>query len=157
MVAKDGAIYFLYTPDGKDQGGGPSGWGAAAIQSAMIEGLAGIRDEDALFRRVTISPRFAAAGIDNAEVCTRYGPSNAWVAINYNHNAKDRTIRIRLAGVCEEARLRILLPAGSNSAKVVSSRSLQATMEPVEQSHYAVVSLPAGTSRGPIDLTIHYI
>jgi hypothetical protein len=157
MVTRDGDIHFLYTMDGKDQGGGPSGWSAAAVQSALIEGLAGIRDEDVLFRRVTVSPRFIAAGIDYAEVCTRYGPSNAWIAIKFDHNAKERTIRIRLAGVSKEARLRILMPVGSNSAKVVSPKSLQATVEPVEQSLYAVVPLATETSRGPMDVTIHYV
>ncbi len=156
MVARDGAIYFLYTPEGKDQGGGPSGWSAAAIQSAMIEGLAGIRDEDILFRRVTVSPRFVATGISHAEVCMRYGPSSAWIAIIYDHNAEERTIRVRLAGVSNQARLRILLPVESRSAKVVSPKSLQATMETMEQSSYAVVPLANGTAGGPQDVTILY-
>ena len=122
----------------------------------MIEGLAGIRDEDILFRRVTVSPRFVAAGISHAEVCTRYGPSSAWIAIIYDHNAEERTIRVRLAGVSNQARLRILLPAESRSAKVVSPKSLQATMETMEQSSYAVVPLANGTAGGPQDVTILY-
>jgi hypothetical protein len=123
----------------------------------MIEGLAGIRDEDVLFRRVTVSPRFVAAGISHAEVCTRYGPSNAWIAINYDHNAEERTIRVRLAGVSKQARLRILLPAASHSARVVSPKPLQAAMETMEQSSYAVVPLASGTAGRPIDATIKYV
>ena len=45
MVARDGAIYFLYSPsDRRPMGGGPSAWGAAAFISAIDEGLAGIVD-----------------------------------------------------------------------------------------------------------------
>ncbi|MGC8843568.1 MAG: hypothetical protein ACP5QS_06480, partial [bacterium] len=49
-VKEDGEIAFLYTPEGKDQGGGPKGWSAAAVISALIEGLAGIRDDGKLLR-----------------------------------------------------------------------------------------------------------
>ncbi len=122
----------------------------------MIEGLAGIHDEDVLFRRVTVSPRFVAAGINHAEVSLRYGPSNAWVAVNYAHNPEQRTIRVRLAGVSREARLRILLPAASHSARVVSPKSLYAAIESMEQSRYAVMSLATGMAGGPQDVTIQY-
>ena len=45
MVKRDGTIYFLYDPKTKaPQGGGPSAWGAAAMMSAVDEGLAGVVD-----------------------------------------------------------------------------------------------------------------
>ena len=115
-IADDKAIYFLYTPDGKNQGGGPSGWSAAAVMSALIEGLAGIRDEASLFEKVTIAPRFAAAHIDAAHTCVRYGPSEAYVALDYLHRPAERMISMRLAGVAKTVHIRLFLPEGVTSA-----------------------------------------
>ena len=61
-VTEDKALYFLYDKDGRNQGGGPSGWGAAALIYALTGGLAGVRDEGCCFERVTIAPRWAATG-----------------------------------------------------------------------------------------------
>lgn len=152
-VEKDGAIYFLYTADGRDQGGGPSGWGAAAVISALIEGLAGIRDDDRLFRSVTVSPRFCAAGIDRASVCARYGPSGAYVALRYEHDAARRAIRLVLAGAPRSLRLRVLLPAGAATATVDGKR---ARIEKVEDAHYALVEPPRGPGDGTLTIEVAY-
>ena len=142
-VAADKAIYFLYTLDGKNQGGGPSGWGAAAVMSALVEGLAGIHDDGALFDEVTISPRFAAAGLDRAQVCVRYGPSPAYIALGYEHHPAERLIALRLAGVAKKANLRVLLPKEATTARVLSPAGLCSGLETVEQSRYLVFELSA--------------
>ncbi len=155
-VAEDGAIHFLYTAEGRDQGGGPSGWGAAAMISALIEGLAGIRDDDVLFRRVTVSPRFVAANIDRASVCARYAAGGAGVALNFEHDPPLRTIRLRLAGASLQTHVRVLLPGGVSEAEVVSPASVPSIIEVVEQSHYLVFDLPKPLGEGPAGVTIRY-
>ena len=43
LVKRDGTVYFLYNTDSTPQPeGGPSAWGAAALISAVDEGLAGL-------------------------------------------------------------------------------------------------------------------
>jgi hypothetical protein len=155
-VAKDGALYFLYTPDGHNQGGGPSGWGAAAVISALVQGLAGINDEAVLFKRVTVSPRFLAAGIDQAHVDVAYGPSGAHLTLDYDHRPGDRTIRVKLAGAAEKTHLRVLLPARVARAQVVSPPNLPARIEAVEQSHYLATDLHQPLSEAPTEITIRY-
>jgi hypothetical protein len=142
-VAEDKAIYFLYTLDGKNQGGGPSGWGAAAVMAALVEGLAGIHDDGALFDEVTISPRFAAAHLDNAQVCVRYGPSQAYMALGYEHRPAERIISLRLAGVAKTAQVRLLLPEGATSARLLSPAGMCSRLETIEQSRYLVFELSA--------------
>ena len=155
-VAQDGAIYFLYTPDGRNQGGGPSGWGAAAVVSALVEGLAGIRDDATLFRETTVSPRFVAADIDRARVCARYGPSGAYLALDYDHRPVERMIRVRLAGVSDRTQLRVLLPAGARDARVSLPAGLSSQLETIEQSRYLVVDLLSPLSRAVAEIAIRY-
>jgi hypothetical protein len=155
-VDEDGTIFFLYTADGKDMGGGPRGWSAAAVISAMVEGLAGIRDDDVLFRRITVSPRFAAAGIDRARLCTRYGPTGAYVSLGYEHRAADRTIVLSLAGVAEKTHVRILLPTDASNAKITAPIELASRVETIEQSHYLVFDLPKPLTEGVCEVRMAY-
>ncbi len=155
-VAQDGDIYFLYTADGKDMGGGPRGWGAAAVISAMIEGLTGIRDDATCFQRVTVSPRFVAAGIDRARVCARYGPTGAYVAVDYRHAPAEQSIRLRLAGVAQKTHVRVLLPEGATSGRVVSPVGTSARIETIEQSRYVVFDLPRPLSQDVASAEVQY-
>jgi hypothetical protein len=155
-VAADGAMYFLYTPEGKNQGGGPNGWGAAALISALMEGLAGVRDDAVCYGRVTIAPRLLAAGIDHARVCARYGPSGAYVAMNYDHDPAAKTIRLQLAGVADEARVRILLPDGVRTARMTSPADVAGAVSRIEQSHYLEAELSKGLTDGVCEVVVAY-
>jgi hypothetical protein len=145
-IADDKAIYFLYTVDGKNQNGGPSGWSAAAVISALVEGLAGIHDEAAQFEKLTISPRFVAAKIDSAHVCVKYGPSTAYVAIDYLHDPSRQEITLQLSSVAKAVQCRILLPDNATSAHVVFPADIASRVETLEQSRYCVFDLPESQS-----------
>ena len=67
-MLRDGKIAFLYDWEGRDIGGGPRCWCGAEIMHAECAGLAGVVDNDRLFRDVTLSPRFAAAREPEAHV-----------------------------------------------------------------------------------------
>ena len=93
IVARDGAIRFHYDRTGKDIGGGPAGWSAAAVMSAMVEGLAGIRDEATLFRRLPWRPGLPRGHLEGC-VCLKYGPSGACVALDYRKEGNSITLRL---------------------------------------------------------------
>jgi len=156
MMQDDGQIYFLYSADGRNMGGGPSGWGAAAIVSALIEGMAGIVDNAATFSDVTISPRFLAAGINQAKVCARYGPSAAYTAMHYKHSSDDHTISLKLAGVSQKTRLRVLLPEGISHARVLEPQGIDSSIERIENSHYLAFDLPVPLRNAVADVKIEY-
>jgi len=153
-MKQDGELFFLYTPDGNNQGGGPSGWGTAAIISAMMEGLAGIRDDAVLFREVTISPRFVAAGIDQADVCARYGASGAYIAMKYEHDPASRTITLQLSGAPQKAHLRILLPPNTRTARVPQPVNITTRIETVEQSQYLTFDLPQPLHKNAVQVVV---
>ncbi len=110
-VKQDGALYFLYTPEGANQGGGPKGWSAAAFVSALVEGLAGLEDKDCLWREFTLSPRWAATGLEKVTVQAVYGPSRTYCGYTWRL-LQDR---IELQVACSWARrahFHVLLPKG---------------------------------------------
>jgi hypothetical protein len=143
-----------YTPEGVVDAGIPDNWGQAAVYSAMIEGLAGVVDQDALFRKLELSPRWLSAGINTASVRVVYGPSE--VAINYTltHNPSDRTISIVLNGAMDSSVIRVLLPPDVKSVGGVrvNRKTFPYRMENVRESTYVVLdSVPGNQVRVSVD------
>jgi len=142
LVAERGVLGFLYTRDGDDQGGGPSGWSAAAVLSAMAEGLAGIVDNAVGYEEIALAPRFPAAGVAEATVCLPYGPSKAYVALHYT--AGPDAIDLTVAGSAERIHLHALLPDGRGVSGVeVNGRRVKANVREVEGSRYAEADVDA--------------
>lgn len=141
-VKADGEIGFLYTPDGKDQGGGPKGWSAAAVISAIIEGLAGIRDEGKLLKEVVVAPRWVITGEKKVKVVARYGPSSAYVGYIFSHNEERKSLEIELFSSGTLPHFHILMPAGRKVREVrVDGRVIPFSGSKVEQSLYCDFSL----------------
>jgi len=156
VEADDNTIYFLYSAEGENMGGGPSGWGAAAVISAMIEGLAGIEDESKCFEDITVSPRFAAAEIKDARVCARYGPSGAYTSLNFHHSPADKKIEIALAGVSQNTRMRVFLPPRAKKPRLVNPEGVSTKIEQIEESRYLVFDLPKPLKEQPAYIVIEY-
>ena len=135
--------------------GGPDNWSAALVMYALMEGLAGVRDTDAAYRAVVISPRWTAAGVDDAAATARYAASQGYVSYRFHHDAARRTISVTATGNAATARLRILLPAG---AKSIASVTIKGQPQPVlservRDSLYAVVPV---TLTAPVTVDVHY-
>ena len=113
----------------------------------MVEGLVGIRDEATLFQTVTVAPRFPAAGINHANVCLKYGPSGAWVAMDYRHEGN--SITLRLGGNPDSYHVKVLLPKGVKNATAADAAtgSVFTGMETVEDSRYITLDIPAAKKK----------
>ena len=85
MVARDdGKIFFLYHPiTGEPQGRGPSAWGAAAIISAIDEGLAGIQDLDTGYQVIRFAPRWPVTPYTELRYLTGYEAPHKTVDCRY--------------------------------------------------------------------------
>jgi len=154
-VKQDGDILFLYTPDGKDQGGGPKGWSAAAVISAIIEGLAGIRDEDKLLQRSLIAPRWIAAAEREAKVVARYGPSDSYIGYIFRHKEEENSIEMEVFSSGTIPQFHILLPPGGKVKEVrVDGKEVPFKEEKVEESSYCNLSLAKPSDK--LALTIRY-
>lgn len=122
-------------PDGRPYGGGPAGWCAAALVSAMAEGLAGIEDASTCFREAVVSPRWCAAGVAHADIVVAYPASGA--RFNYRYESAVGRISVTCSGDGERLRIHLLLPEGS---EIVSAwwngEPIQYTVSKVEGSVY---------------------
>ena len=64
--------------------GGPDNWAAANAMAALVEGLAGVKNEGLAYEKVTLSPRWVSAGVDTVDVTVKYAASEGYIAYKYH-------------------------------------------------------------------------
>lgn len=115
MMKRDGKIYFLYSPDDSTpQGGGPSAWGAAALLSAIDEGLAGVRDLGCGYDVLEFSPRFPVTNYTELRYITGYEKTAKIVDIRYI--LTNAGMRYYVISPAHEIQAHVLLPEGKRCA-----------------------------------------
>ena len=111
LVERDGTSYFLYYPDSKPQPqGGPSAWGAAALISAVDEGLAGICDEGVNYDVMRFSPKFPVTPYTELRYLTGYEVSRTKVDVRYI--LTEQGMRYDIHSPAKHIDAHILLPKG---------------------------------------------
>ena len=117
LVKRDGTIYFLYDPDLTPQPeGGPSAWGAAALISAVDEGLAGINDFGVNYDEIFFAPKFPVTHYTELRYLTGYEVSGAMVDVRYI--LTDKGMRYDIYSPAKKITAHILLPKGKKCAKL---------------------------------------
>lgn len=118
LFEKDGELFFLYNAKtGENAGGGPSGWGAAAIISAFEEGIAGIKDTSAKFKTMEFSPRWTVTDQKFAKYITGYEVSDTFVETAFE--LKDNSLLYSIGTPSEVIDCHILLPDNKTPKKVI--------------------------------------
>jgi hypothetical protein len=141
----NGKLPVAYNPDGKVDEGIPDNWGQAAVMSALIEGLAGVKDSGQLFRSVIISPRWLSADQNQADVNVTYGPSSKSVKYDYRYESAASRITMSISGSPDNYQFRILLPKGKKSARAtVDNRQVRSAIEQVNNSNYVTFAVGKG-------------
>lgn len=144
-LTRNGETYLWYFPDGRrstvetstsPDASPTDGWGSSAMLYALMEGLAGIVDEHKLFRKVRLSPRWLAAGRNEASVSAVYGASGASFEYSFAHDESAKTIDMSLKGNTS-AQLHVLLPKGTKATQVVvKGKKVRFSNNKVEDSSY---------------------
>ena len=119
LVKRDGGkLYFLYHPQTRAaQGRGPSAWGAAAILSAIDQGLAGIQDTDTLYRTMRFAPRWAVTEHVEGRYLTGYEVSKKKIDVRWMF--KDAGFRYRLECPSMRVDAHLLVPSGKRPARLL--------------------------------------
>ncbi len=152
-LRRTGGSQVWYWPDGTPGFRTPnevnySGWGMAQWVDALLEGLAGVKDTDAVMRQVEVSPRWAAARIKDAHATARYAVSDGYFSYHYQQNERD--ITLDYSGSGNAVTFRVLLPAGfAPRAITVNGADLAFEREDVDASVY-VVFKPEQAMRGAV-------
>lgn len=120
--------------------GMPARWCAGALVYALIEGLAGVKDDGVSFDKVIFAPRWAASEVKTVKTSVKYETSGGYVS--YNYSITQSEINIEYTGNAKSSEVRILLPQGKKvNAVTVNKVSMPYKIESVEQSDYAVLKL----------------
>ena len=116
----------------------PDNWGAAAVVYALIEGLAGIKDDGVAFDRAILAPRWTAAGVEKAAAIAKYEASGGYLAYTYAYDNRRKTLTIEYTGNGDEVEVQLLLPSGKSlKSMTVDGVPYRATTVKVEKSAYA--------------------
>ena len=107
---------------------------------ALMEGLAGVEDQFKLFEHVRLSPRWIAAGRDEAEVRCMYGASGASIQYSYSHHRVKKEIELEVHGG-GRVDLHVLLPRDTEAVEVrVNGKKVKYANAMVENSPYVDAS-----------------
>ncbi len=119
--------------------GGPDNWAAANGMAALVEGLAGVKNEGLAFDRVKLSPRWISAGVDSVNVTIQYAASNGYVAYQYHHYKNEKSIKIIVTGSGNEINNHVLLPENCKgiSSVYVDGQPVSYAISRIEKSSYA--------------------
>ncbi len=136
LVERDGTSYFLYFPDSAPQADrGPSAWGAAALISAIDEGLAGIEDIGVCYDEIKFSPRFPVTEYKELRYLTGYECTETTVDLRYI--LKEDGMRYDLYSPKSTIHAHILLPKGKDvSALYVDGEKREFSVSCVGDSRY---------------------
>ena len=142
LVERDGTSYFLYDTDSAPQPElGPSAWGAAALISAVDEGLAGINDIGVNYDEIYFAPRFPVTHYTELRYITGYEVSGAMVDVRYI--LKDDGMRYDIYSPAKKLSTHILLPKNKACKKLlVNGNETPYTTVTVGSSVYADIDIP---------------
>lgn len=143
LVERDDRAYFLYDTDSKPQPeGGPSAWGAAALISAVDEGLAGLKDLGVNYDELGFAPRFPVTEYTELRYLTGYEVSGKLVDVRYI--LTDIGMRYDVYSPAKRIKAHILLPGGKGCSRLmVNGEDVDFTLVKVGTSNYVDIDLGA--------------
>jgi len=114
-----------------------AGWGMAEWTTALLEGLAGLRDADSQMREMSVSPRWTATPVKDVRVVTRYAASDACFAYRMECDQATHTLSLTYTGSGKTGRFSVLLPEGWKAKSLtVDGQRVPFELVPVEASRY---------------------
>ena len=125
LMAEDGGeIYFLYnrfTKKPENHNMGPAAWGAAAVLSAIDEGLAGIEDLDCRYRSLGFSPKWPVTPYKELRYFSGYEINGDVIDVRYILTEKG--MRYCVDSPARRISAHILLPEGTSASTVLLNGS----------------------------------
>lgn len=129
-----------------------AGWGMAQWLNALIEGLAGLHDQDAQMQQMAVSPRWAATPIQEARAAARYAASDACFAYRIKIDPNAYTVTLVYTGSGKKADFHVLLPQAWTAKTVaIQAKAVPFQETTVDASRYVDFAAPvAGVSTAVI-------
>lgn len=142
ICEEEKTLSFLYAPSGKERenGTGPSGWGAASLLNAIDEGLAGVVDKDCLYKIIDFAPRFVVTHYTELRYFTGYECTERFIDIRFIIN--EQGMRYDVLSKAEQINAHILLPKGKTCKELyVNGEKTNFVNNRIADSNYVDVSV----------------
>lgn len=123
--------------------GGPDNWAAATAMAAMVEGLAGIKNDGLAFDQATLAPRWTSCGVDSVNVTVQLSASKGYVAYQYKNDADKKEITIVVTGSGNTIRNHVLMPKKCQGVEsiIVDNLPVEFNLSKIVNSQYADFNL----------------
>ncbi len=140
VTLSDQPVFFM--PD-IVSAGIPDNWGAAAVVYALVEGLAGVKDNGTSYQQTLLSPRWQAAGVNKVNAVIKYPASGGYVAYNYHFNNSKNTLELHFTGTSEKTTVNILLPQAHKTIQklLINGTPAKYKLSRIENSEYLVTEV----------------
>ncbi|MCK4749608.1 MAG: hypothetical protein KAT15_21285, partial [Bacteroidales bacterium] len=120
----------------------PYNWGAAAVVYALVEGLAGVKDAGVAFDRALLSPRWAAAEVNEVNATIKYEASGGYLSYDYKYDHEKSVLSLNFTGTADETKTEILLPTALQvTAVTMDGEKVSYTMKQVGKSAYVCLDV----------------
>ncbi len=140
ITLSDTPVYFR---PGIVSFGIPDNWGAAALVYALVEGLAGVKNEGTCFDKVKVSPRWSAAGTNKADVSIKYPARGGYVS--YHYEMQENKLLMNITGNFNECTLECLLEDDQVPEQVkVNDKEVPVKLRSIEDSRYILIPVKDG-------------
>jgi hypothetical protein len=125
LISEKQESYLWYFPDGtpasveastSPEAQPTDGWGSSAMLWALLSGLVGIEDLGKGFDTVKLSPKWSAAGVEEAEVRLEYAASGA--AFGYAYRAGSGSLMMTVEAPGSDLSFHLMLPPGATPKTV---------------------------------------
>ena len=137
ITISDQPAYFKWP---RETGDHLVNWHSASLLSALIEGLAGIKDAGVAYNRVTLSPRWSVTDVEDISVTAHYPASQNYVS--YQLKKMDKKFLLKLAGVAGSTDIKFLLPSDSQAKSVkVNGSEVSFNQKSINNSKYLVFNV----------------
>ena len=134
LTLSDHRVFFM--PDISSYGA-PDNWGAAAVVYALIEGLAGVKDDGVAYREAQLAPRWINAGINKVKTNIKYEASGGYVSYDYLFDNTNKELTVDFTGNAEKFNVKIYLPGGKAPVSVqLNNQNIVYNTARVEESVY---------------------
>ncbi len=117
--------------------GAPDNWGAAAVVYALLEGLAGIKDEGVAFNKARLAPRWSAAGVNEVTATVKYPASGGYLSYTYKFDKINNELQVDFTGTAGNMEVELLINDDQTVADVyLNNQPVKFTIKQVEESKY---------------------
>lgn len=140
-------------PSGASRMGDPAE-SAGALGAALIEGLAGVRDEGWGMKALTLSPRWAATPDTDIQATARYSSGKGYASYALKLDIPQRRAVLRASTSASLVKIRLLLPRGAQ--RVVGAKLNGIPLTIVEEKEGDSLYAVAETANGAGELVAEF-